>query len=183
MKTQIRQGVFETNSSSTHAISVASFYPEDWNVSYKVPEKVHFALDQEFGWEIETYDDLDSKATYLWLIICDMYYDIKDLDNLKAARAHIEEVLTNAGVKEVTFDMGSYKESCWKNDGSMYLDYPGYIDHCHDAHEFAKYLLENDEMLLAYLLDSDSCVATGNDNCDEEVFESKYAKWVYRKGN
>jgi hypothetical protein len=182
MKTQIRQGVFETNSSSTHAISVAKFFPEDWNVSYKVPEKVHFALDEEFGWEFETYDDTDSKAAYLWLIICDMYSDIKDLDELKAVKAHIEEVLTNAGVKEVTFDMGSYKES-WRNDGSLYLDYTGYIDHCYNAHEFAKSLLENDEMMLAYLLDSDSCVATGNDNSDEEVFESKHAKWVYRKGN
>ena len=182
MKTQIRQGVFETNSSSTHAISVASFYPEDWNVSYKVPEKVHFALDEEFGWEIETYDDVDSKAAYIWLLICDMYSDIKDIDKLKVAKAHIEEVLTNAGVKEVTFDMGSYKES-WRNDGSLYLEYSGCIDHSYEAYDFAKTLLENDEMLLAYLFDSDSCVATGNDNCDEEVFESKYAKWVYRKGN
>ena len=182
MKTQVRQGVFETNSSSTHAISVASFYPEDWNISYKVPEKVHFALDKEFGWEFETYEDTYSKAAYLWLIICDMYSDIKDIDKLKAAKAHIEEVLTNAGVKEVTFDMGSYKES-WRNDGSLYLKYSGYIDHSYEAFEFAKILLEKDDMLLSYLLDSDSCVATGNDNCDEEVFESKYAKWVYRKGN
>lgn len=182
MKTQIRQGVFETNSSSTHAISVASFYPEDWNISYKVPEKIHFALDREFGWEIETYDDTDTKAAYLWLLICDMNSDFKDIDKLKAAKTHIEEVLTNAGVKEVTFDMGSYKES-WRNDGSLYLGYSGYIDHSYEAFEFAKILLEKDDMLLAYLLDSDSCVATGNDNCDEEVFESKYAKWVYRKGN
>lgn len=183
MKVQIRQSVFETNSSSTHAISVASFFPEDWNISYKVPDKVHFSLDREFGWEFETYDDIASKAAYLWLIICDMHSDAKDLDDLKAVKTHIEKVLTNAGVKEVTFDMGSYKECTWRKDGSMYLDYSGYIDHSYDAHEFAKTLLENDEMLLAYLFDSDSCVATGNDNDDAEVFENKDAKWVYRKGN
>jgi hypothetical protein len=111
-----------------------------------------------------------------------MHNDVKDLDKLKAVKAHIENVLTNAGVKEVTFDMGNYKES-WRNDGSLYLDYPGYIDHSYEAYDFAKALLENDEMLLAYLLDSDSCVATGNDNDDEEVFESEHAKWIYRKGN
>lgn len=182
MKTQIRQGVFETNSSSTHAISVAEFFPEDWNISYKVPEKIHFALDQEFGWEIETYDDTESKAAYLWLLICDMYNSYNDLDDLKSIAKHIETVLINAGVKEVTFDMGSYKES-WRNDGSLYLEYPGYIDHSYDAYEFAKVLIANDDMLLSYLLDSDSCVATGNDNCDEEVFENKNAKWIYRKGN
>jgi hypothetical protein len=133
MKVQIRQGVFETNSSSTHAISVAGYYPEDWNLSYKVPEKVHFGLDQEFGWEFETYEDTDSKAAYLWLIICDMHNDVKDLDKLKEVRAHIENVLHNAGVKETTFDMGSYKECSWRNDDSLYLDYPGYIDHSYDA--------------------------------------------------
>ena len=53
----------------------------------------------------------------------------------------------------------------------------------YEAYDFAKALLENDEMLLSYLFDSDSCVATGNDNSDEEVFEDEHAKWVYRKGN
>lgn len=183
MKVQIRQRVFETNSSSTHAISVAGYYPEDWNLSYKVPEKIHFALDQEFGWEFDTYDDTESKAAYLWLIICDMYSDVKDLDKLKEIREHIENILHNAGVQEVTFDMGSYKECTCRDTCPLYLDYPGYIDHCYEAYDFAKVLLDNDEMLLAYLLDSDSCVATGNDNCDEEVFEDEHAKWIYRKGN
>jgi hypothetical protein len=183
MKLQIRQGVFETNSSSTHAISVAKYLPEDWNQSYKVPEKVHFGLDREFGWEYATYEDTESKAAYLWLIICDMHSDAKDLDKLKEVRAYIEKVLYNAGVKEVSFDMGSYKECTWSGDGSLYLDHSGYIDHSDEAYDFAKALLENDEMLLAYLFDCDSCVATGNDNSDEEVFESEYAKWIYRKGN
>lgn len=183
MKTQIRQGVFETNSSSTHAISVASFYPEDWNISYKIPESIHFSLDQEFGWEFETYEDTDSKAAYLWLIICDMYNNYEDLDDLKSIAKHIETVLINAGVKEVTFDMGSYKECTWRDDGSMYLYYSGYVDHSYEAYDFAKYLIGNDDMLLSYLLDSDSCVATGNDNSDEEVFEDENAKWIYRKGN
>ena len=183
MKVQVRQNVFETNSSSTHAISVAGYYPEDWNPHYRVPEKIHFSLNREFGWEFDTYTDTDSKAAYLWLIICDMHSDVTDLDNLKAVRAHIEKVLTNAGVKEVTFDMGSYKEHSWRDDGSLYLDYPGYIDHSYEAYDFAKVLLDNDEMLLAYLLDSDSCVATGNDNSDEDPYESEDAKWIYRKGN
>ena len=36
---------------------------------------------------------------------------------------------------------------------------------------------------LHIFFDSDSCVATGNDNSDEEVFEDEDAKWIYRKGN
>lgn len=182
MKVQIRQGVFETNSSSTHAISVVDYYPEDWNSNYKVPEKVHFSLDNQFGWEFDTYTDTDSKAAYLWLIICDMHSDVKDREELKSIRDHIESVLLNAGVQEVTFDMGKYKES-WRDDGSLYLDYPGYIDHSYEAYDFAKVLLDNDEMLLAYLFDSCSAIGTGNDNSDEYPYESEDAKWVYRKGN
>ena len=54
MKTQIRRGVFETNSSSTHAISImeyGDFVKEDWYTAYNVPEKVKFGLQGEFGWE------------------------------------------------------------------------------------------------------------------------------------
>ena len=72
--------------------------------------------------------------------------------------------------------MGSYKECTWRDDGSLYLDYPGYIDHSYEAYDFAKALLDNDEMLLAYLLDSDSCVATGNDNSE---FNCAQGCWVY----
>ena len=62
---QIRNGVFETNSSSTHSVSVrcGKGLQQNWmpvgNDGY-----IHASLD-EFGWEIETYRDQDAKLSYL----------------------------------------------------------------------------------------------------------------------
>lgn len=62
---QIRSGVFETNSSSTHSVSVrcGKGLQQNWmpvgNDGY-----IHASLD-EFGWEIETYRDQDAKLSYL----------------------------------------------------------------------------------------------------------------------
>ena len=50
MKRQIRRGVFETNSSSTHAICIAK---GDYNLS----KHIDFTIG-EFGWENNEYDDL-----------------------------------------------------------------------------------------------------------------------------
>lgn len=62
MPTVTRKGVFETNSSSTHSITIV---PGDY-----VPDKIPMAGDVcvvytgEFGWERETYHDAATKASY-----------------------------------------------------------------------------------------------------------------------
>jgi len=55
---KIRRNVFETNSSSTHAMCIAL-------VNEIKLRDVHFELG-EFGWELDTLSDLHSKASYLW---------------------------------------------------------------------------------------------------------------------
>ena len=72
---QIRQGVFETNSSSTHAISICKYHS-----NVELPEVVKFESNQDFGWEFEKYTDIYSKANYLWLAICYMYNTPEDED-------------------------------------------------------------------------------------------------------
>lgn len=59
MKTQIRMGVFETNSSSTHAICITK--KKD---NYKIPKHIDFEFG-EFGWECDEYSDICNKASYL----------------------------------------------------------------------------------------------------------------------
>lgn len=63
MKTVIRHGVFETNSSSTHSIAIDT---RDY-------EPIHVPLDNgvlkascgEFGWEQEVYTDFYTKLSYV----------------------------------------------------------------------------------------------------------------------
>ena len=58
---QIRRGVFETNSSSTHSVSIShknsSYYdPSSLNVFIdEYDNKVHVKFG-EFGWEVESYN-------------------------------------------------------------------------------------------------------------------------------
>lgn len=59
MKRQIRKSVFETNSSSTHAICITK--KKD---NYKIPKHIDFEFG-EFGWMYEEYSDTHNKASYL----------------------------------------------------------------------------------------------------------------------
>ena len=59
MKRQIRKSVFETNSSSTHAICITK--KKD---NYKLPDHIDFEFG-EFGWECKEYEDTYNKASYL----------------------------------------------------------------------------------------------------------------------
>lgn len=61
---QIRKGVFETNSSSTHSICISKA-PAEW------PKKIKFTLG-EYGWGVECVYDT---ASYLYTGICDLYED------------------------------------------------------------------------------------------------------------
>ena len=71
MKTQIRRGVFETNSSSVHSISIIK---DDFKGS--LPKQFIIDCDGEFGCEVDTFDDSSSKAAYLYQAI--VYYPTLD---------------------------------------------------------------------------------------------------------
>ena len=188
MKVQVRQGVFETNSSSTHAISIMPFFGNvDWYKNYRVPMHVHFGLSHEFGWEFAEYDDLLAKAAYFWITCCSEYCYLSEKHNLDDIKATVTEWLIEEGVEEVTFAEGAYKEASWKKEDGrsvedyMYLDFDGYVDH--SDIEFAELLLSNKKIFLSYLFDSDSVINTGNDNDDREVEYAAGAKWTFYKGN
>ena len=56
---QIRKGVFETNSSSTHSICIAK------DAELTIPQSLHFSFG-EFGWECDTLYSVSEKASYLY---------------------------------------------------------------------------------------------------------------------
>lgn len=155
MKIQIRKNVFETNSSSTHVLSISS---DSLN---EIPTKLVFTVG-EFGWECETYMDVESKASYIWTYIC--YTE----ENLEEWKKYLTKVCKEAGVKEVEFiePTGYY-----------------YIDHCYELSDFMLDM-KNAKLLKKFLFCSDSGIETGNDNDDEEVnAPSKHILKEYYKGN
>lgn len=168
-KIQIRQNVFETNSSSTHCISVVCEGADTvgTDISY-----LEFELG-EFGWEWEKYNTIHSKASYLWTAIVHSPERNYEIDAERIRRWLEEEGI------EVSFD---YTKCTW-ND--KYFE--GYVDHTEDLPPFIEYVLESKEHLISFLFDSNSCICTGNDNDDEDICfvtmpEGKQAVEFY-KGN
>lgn len=175
MNIQIRQGVFETNSSSTHAISVSIFN------NNKVPKTVEFRHDYEFGWEFVEYNDTYEKAAYFWIAVLSMYDDINDKEKLEEVKQYIINTLESVGVEEVVFQPYEYKTSEWNN--CTYINIDGWIDHGYGLYDWVNDMLDDKDKFLGWLFNPNSMVMTGNDNSYEEVYYSDNADYKYYKGN
>lgn len=163
MKKQIRRGVFETNSSSVHALCIST-----GDVLLNIPKEVYFSFG-EFGWEFEEYNDLSDKASYLYTAI----YGVLEEEEVKEALEFIETTLKNAGVETVEF---AEKINSWYGCG--------YIDHVYETIDFVRDVTSSEDNLLNYLFSTASFIKTGNDNSDEEVdIDVDYLHLEYYKGN
>ena len=172
---QIRQGVWETNSSSVHAIAIAR---NDESFLNSLPDKLFFGAG-EFGWEFNRYSDLEDKAAYLYTAIVSNSM----VDELVPK---IKEILGKWGIN-CEFARTEKKEG-WNNATyDDFSDLEGYIDHGYELKEFIKNICSNEVLLMTFLFSDESFVATGNDNDDMDLMDSKTdAKeilYVYDKGN
>ena len=112
MKVQIRQSVFETNASSTHAISII----KKSNIT-EYPDEVRFDKG-DFGWDFEIYFDTSDKASYLWEAIIGYYW--KNIDNVKKCMQVIKEYTKSKGYDIVhvinNLEYGVYTETIENTD-------------------------------------------------------------------
>ena len=157
MKRQIRNSVFETNSSSTHAMCISKD-PVDMNTySGCYVEFTH----GKFGWEWGIYNSLKNKAAYLYqaLISCygrNAWDEEKDMDKFNEYLDKLSSILGEYGIT-CSFEAPTVDE--WGYD-------KGYIDHGGETKEFVEALFEDSGLLLRYLFNNDSYIVTGNDNDD-----------------
>lgn len=142
MKT-IRNNTFETNSSSTHSITVSNTH--DWN--YNLPITVTPEWYGEFGWEWETWSSIEEKIAYMIRCLVSYDYTKKTLqDKVKP----IQERLRNLGIY---FDLPTYEE--WED---------GYVDHEDWYQAEMEEIYNDDDTLLRFLLSNNSYIEGGNDN-------------------
>lgn len=152
---QIRQSVFETNSSSTHSICIAK------NATLELPKEIHFSLG-EFGWKCDTLGTLRSKASYLYTGL----ENNKRLDDFNKITA----LLTSKGIA-VTAEPAV--EGNWS-----------YVDHADELNEFLDAVCSDEDKLMSYLFSPLSFIITGNDNDDQDVeINVTYDHDKYYKGN
>jgi hypothetical protein len=162
MNKKIRQGVFETNSSSTHSICIAK------DVQPELPKSLHFEFG-EFGWEVDTLDSVHQKASYL-------YTGLHDNER----KEDIEKMMTTLRAKgiEVTKEDALYAEGeKWARNG-------GYVDHSNELNGFLDAVLADEKALINFLFSPLSFILTGNDNDDIDVdIAVDYPHDEYYKGN
>ncbi len=162
MKRQIRNSVFETNSSSTHSIAISK-------KPVVIGKSIHFGIG-EFGWG----NDCADTADYLYTAILEQDNRDELLDKLK-------RILDNYSI-EYEFEEPSWHKSSVDDD--IWLEY-GYIDHSYELGEFLDVILSNEDLLMRYLF-GDSAVYTGNDNQDPRpsgcnIADEEYYDWGSNK--
>ncbi len=162
---EIRDGFFETNSSSVHVLVI----PKDTKID--IPHKV-FLSGGEYGWSSDTeYDTLN-------------YFYQACVDNGREELEKFFEYLKRKGVEEIHAPEINWVKSEWNGREYEYAENnSGYIDH---GNEIPLDDLFANENLLDRFLFGDSFVETGNDNSDYCPDEDEYDSNVYdtiRKGN
>ena len=152
----IRRGIFETNSSSIHAISI----PRKADIK-NIPKSLKF-FRQSFGWEVAIYSSLSDKLSYLYEMIFSSSYGAYHLSKLM-------KFLDKKGI-DYTFP----DPDCASYDGDMeFYEFDpesGNIDHGsswgYDLDSFLNKLLNDDDLLSRYLFSHDTYIYTGNDNSE-----------------
>lgn len=175
----IRKNMFETNSSSVHAVCVAKQTPQ---ITEKV---VHFRLDY-YGWEENKLCTEGEKASYLYSAIVGCHgYDKSNEEELNWYIHKIRSLLMEVGV-ESTFEKPKYDEDGYLDESNAGVDHGGMLSGWIDK------MLKTDDpdILVRYLFSEDSVVITSNDNCDMEWYDDMVADAtengtvdVFEKGN
>lgn len=158
MKRQVRQGVYETNSSSTHSICISQ------NAELTIPKSIHFEFG-EFGWECDTLGSISEKASYL--------YTGLTANDRREDFSKIVSILELKGL-EVTFK--ETKTDTYHNEG--------YVDHSDKLYDFLGGVCSDEDELMQFLFSPLSFIITGNDNDDTNVdVNVDYPHSSYYKGN
>lgn len=171
---QVRKGVFETNSSSTHAICIAQE-----NTFPSLPVKLQFGFD-EFGWEENTLFAPIDKANYLYTGICE-YYSESEEERTKVLD-FIRDTLAEYGVTAY-FKKPKFRKFI-SEDRQYSIFESGCIDHSGELADFLNAVLSDKLILISYLFSDRSYVETGNDNSSHNVtIDADYPHWEFYKWN
>lgn len=150
---QIRHGVFETNSSSTHSICIPK-------KTKRIVNEVYFGIG-EYGWGYDSVDPASYLYTAILYIDCYNEHDYEMSERLKK----LADILNTHDIA-YKFEKPKYSRYPWEDeDEEGHLD-ACYVDHGYELSGFIDNLLGDEDMLLRYL--SAGEVYTGNDNNDPD---------------
>jgi len=143
---KIRQNVFETNSSSSHSISISDKNDSDLMDNSLIPNEDGNVIlyGGTFGWEIEDYFDAQTKASYMAIYASEWARD--ETENFITILK--DTIKKQTGCKDVIFQFEEYSS----------------IDHQSVEGEDYHYVFYNPEELRQFIFNKESYLHTDNDN-------------------
>ena len=165
---KIRYGIFETNSSSTHAIVIPKEVKEDGYNAYD-------SLDHDYGFgreECRLCDSWDEKLAYAYMLLKDN--DVEELDAFKNQVIEVwEKLFGNKDYTPNPKDVFNYIDRDGSNgdltgkDGFLILKerYGNYVDHAEglDGTDFIERLRTDNEFVKRFIFNRDSYITVGGD--------------------
>jgi len=142
----IRHGVFETNSSSCHSISISEDSGGLLDVIYPNNDGIIELEGGEFGWQEEEFDDALTKANYCYI---DNFNNPDRLDRL------VKVISDQTGVKKENIVLCATLEYSSTKNWS-------YVDH--QSAGTSSEAFESDEKLRQFIFNPRSILKTDNDN-------------------
>lgn len=172
MKQTIRKGVFETNSSSIHTLTIFKDDDRDYIKLLEDFDSYHISIETgEYGWEWDTLNTPIEILSYLYTYACSLGKDNEYVIKLK-------EMLPNTNFIEPNYT--SYSDT-----DRQYLE-DGYIDHYEDFYNELDFIFNDKEELARCMFNGE--IRTGNDNSydTDSLFGNYYSSEVrnfIEKGN
>ncbi len=143
MKKQVRQNVFETNSSSSHSISIEPSSDGLYDTIIPDEEGNIVLTGGEFGWGIDEYNDAITKANYCAV---DQLNNEDRIDMLK------EVIKEQTGCNDVIIDISD----SWRDPNYSYID--------HESVGTSLEAFESKETLRDFIFSKNSVLYIDNDN-------------------
>lgn len=165
---KIRYGIFETNSSSTHAIVIPKEVKEDGYNAYD-------SLDHDYGFgreECRLCDNWDEKLAYAYMLLKDN--NVEELDTFKNQVIEVwEKLFGNKDYTPTPKDVFNYIDrdgtdgNLTGKDGFLILKerYGNYIDHACDLENknILNRLIKDKEFVKRFIFNKNSYITIGGD--------------------
>jgi hypothetical protein len=156
MKIQVRDSVFETNSSSSHSVTIAENEVRDMELDKETLRKGIIELDlcRYYGWEWERFYKPENKLSYIVTQIIKYQVDDSDFGD------------RTDSLREDNFDLDLFLGKVEEFTGcKIKLNIMGgEVGIDHDSHGVGMELIYEDDKLMDFLFSSKSFVELGNDN-------------------
>lgn len=156
----IRKHVFETNSSSMHALVIAKS-----GNNLETPTELHLAWDGGYGWENEVYTDQVNKFTYLGILAA----GIQEEEVNNELENYFEKL------KEIGFTIGDYEDDEKEIKKKLLKSWDYYVDHENEAYGAYMSIVYDSDRLKRFMLSPKSFITTGNDNDDGDIWSKPNA--------